>query len=71
MNETIKLWLEAMVQNELNEVSGELRNFKLMHMGCCADPDCDTTVIQQSINDLLTYQEVLTELKEKINAGEI
>jgi len=71
MNETIKLWLLAMVQNELNQSSGELRNFKLMHGGCCADPSCDATITESNIKILLEYQEVLKDLSRKIETGEI
>lgn len=58
MNETVKIWLENLVNREIDEVLGTISNSKIWLLG-----SSDKEAIQAQLDNLFLYDEYLTALK--------
>lgn len=58
MNETVKIWLENLVNREIDEVLGTISNSKIWLLG-----SSDKEVIQAQLDNLFLHDEYLTALK--------
>lgn len=58
MNETVKIWLENLVNRETDEVLGTISNSKIWLLG-----SSDKEAIQAQLDNLFWHDEYLTALK--------
>lgn len=58
MNETVKIWLENLVNREIDEVLGTISNSKIWLLG-----SSDKEAIQAQLDNLFLHNEYLTVLK--------
>lgn len=58
MNETVKIWLENLVNREIDEVLGTISNSKIWLLG-----SSDKEAIQTQLDNLFLHDEYLTALK--------
>lgn len=58
MNETVKIWLENLVNREIDEVLGTISNSKIWLLG-----SSDKEAIQAQLDNLFLHDEYLTALK--------
>lgn len=58
MNETVKIWLENLINKEIDDVRGNIKNREIWLLGCS-----DKEVMQIQLDRLSLYNEYLTTLK--------
>lgn len=58
MNETVKIWLEGLINKEIDEVLGNIKNSKIWLLGSNNKED-----FQAQLDNLSLYNEYLTTLK--------
>lgn len=66
MNETVKIWLENLINNEIDDVLGNIKNSKIWLLGSNNKED-----FQAQLDNLSLYNEYLIALKKLKNRIEI
>ena len=66
MNETVKIWLEDLINKEIDDVLGNIKNSKIWLLG---SSDKETT--QAQLDNLSLYNEYLIALKKLKNRIEM
>lgn len=62
MNETVKIWLENLINNEIDDVLGNIENRKIWLLGSNNKED-----FQEQLDNLSLYNEYLIALKKLKN----
>lgn len=65
MNETVKIWFEGLINKEIDEVLGNIKNSKIWLLGSNNKED-----FQAQLDDLSLYNEYLIALKTLKNRVE-
>lgn len=58
MNETVKIWLENLINKEIDDVRGNIKNREIWLLGCS-----DKEVMQIQLDNLLLDSDYLAALK--------
>lgn len=66
MNETVKIWLENLINNEIDDVLGNIENRKIWCLGSNNKED-----FQEQLDNLSLYNEYLIALKKLKNRIEM
>lgn len=66
MNETVKIWLENLINNEIDDVLGNIKNSKIWLLGSNNKED-----YQEQLDNLSLYNEYFTALKTLKNRIEM
>ena len=66
MNETVKIWLEGLINKEIDDVLGTVKNSKIWLLGSNNKED-----FQEQLDNLSLYNEYLIVLKKIKNRIEI
>ena len=66
MNETVKIWLENLINNEIDDVLGNIENRKIWLLGSNNKED-----YQEQLDNLSLYNEYLIALKKLKNRIEM
>ena len=66
MNETVKIWLEGLINKEIDEVLGNIKNSKIWLLGSNNKED-----FQEQLDNLSLYNEYLIALKKLKNRIEM
>lgn len=66
MNETVKIWLENLINNEIDDVLGNIKNSKIWLLGSNNKED-----FQAQLDNLSLYNEYLIALKTLKNRIEM
>lgn len=67
MNFTTKLWLTAMLTNEIEETNQNIKNYIIWERGCLNSEELPAYTEQ--ISNLHEYRDVLTNLLKQVKEG--
>lgn len=67
MNFTTKLWLTAMLTNEIEETEQNIKNYQLWRKGC--NNLEEISAYDEQIENLYEYKATLTTLLEQVEGG--